>query len=117
MPDLLFVVSECCPVGCGTEVIVLRRRDTGALFAYCDACGCAFADAVAAQFRTGLDTVVSAAEAAPKGVDLPQQKDLADTAFSSATLHSMPAAAWGTSVEELNSAIEGEISTRERGPG
>jgi hypothetical protein len=117
MPDQLFVVSDCCPVGCGAEVVVLRRRDSGALFAYCDACGCAFVDAVAAQFSTGLNTIISAADAAPKGVEFPRQEDLANTGFSSAALRSIPAAAWGTSVADLNTAIEGELSTRERGRG
>jgi hypothetical protein len=77
----VFVVSECCPVGCGFDVILLRARDSGAIFAYCEGCGCTWSDPGAARFKRGLNEIMPPHVVARDGVELPSHSDIVQAGF------------------------------------
>ena len=108
----LFVVSEGCPVGCGIEVILLRARLSGRLFAYCDLCGCVWADPAAARFERGPDEIVPPWVLAPEGVEFPQVGDVNGAGLAGSVVRTMPVSdQWMRDVEELNGKIRREGAT------
>jgi hypothetical protein len=98
----ILVISECCPVGCSFEVVVLRALPNQDEFAYCDGCGCTWNSPAETQFVAGLNQIVSLAERAPMGVAL---SGASDSVFGRATLRSIETNDWGNTVEALNSDI------------
>jgi hypothetical protein len=53
---MIFVVSNCCPVGCGFPVILLKDLVEDRLWSYCDACGIAWEHPSEARLEPGLNT-------------------------------------------------------------
>ena len=82
----VFVVSRCCPVGCGTDVVVLRSADDRNLFCYCDPCGCVFRTPAAAQYEVGHNELLEPVHFAPNGVALPSKERLDQAGWADATL-------------------------------
>ena len=108
----LFIVSECCPVGCGFDVILLRARQTGVVFAYCDSCGCTWPDPAAARFEQGLNEVIPPHVLGRNGVELPSRRDVVAAGFEGAVVRAVPASdSWRTCIEELNAQIGREAAT------
>lgn len=102
---VLCIVSKCCPTGCGVPVVILQARSTQALFCYCEACGCAWANPHEAQFEVGLNEIAGIVKFAPAGVDLMPRSRLVPAAWLGAVIGELPESDWGTSAEVLNAAI------------
>ncbi len=100
--DQIFVVSECCPVGCSHAVVVLRALPNQDEFAYCDSCGCTWNSPAQTQLDAGLSQIVSLAERAPMGVAL---SVVSDSVFGRAALRSLKTNEWSNCVEGLNAGI------------
>lgn len=99
------IVSECCPVGCGTEVVLLRAVHSGVIFAYCDACGCVWHNPRDAKFAAGVNYVTSAIEVAPRGVEVPAAGEIAASRWGSALIRAVSSSEWQGHVDELNESI------------
>jgi hypothetical protein len=111
----VFVVSECCPVGCGFEVLLLRARHSGVIFAYCNGCGCTWSDPAAARFDRGLNEITPAYVLARDGAELPSRADVIGAGFEMSVLRAVPVSdPWRAVVEELNVQIgrEGAVNPR-----
>ena len=101
--ETIFVVSECCPVGCGFDVILLRARLSGTIFAYCETCGCIWPELGAARFDTGLNEIIPPYVVARDGVELPNRNDIVSAGFETAVLRATPVSdSWKAVVEKLN---------------
>ena len=108
----LYVVSECCPVGCGIEVVLLRARPSGRLIAYRELCGCVWSDPASAQFEHGLGQLTPPWALAPGGVDLPGSGDVQAARFGESVLRTMPVSKdWAKNLEALNAKIAQNIAT------
>jgi hypothetical protein len=102
----VFVVSECCPVGCGFDLILLRARYSGVIFAYCEACGCTWSDPGAARFDRGLNEITPPYVLARDGVELPRRSDVIDAGFETSVLRAVPVSdSWRAVVEQVNFQI------------
>lgn len=107
----VFIVSECCPVGCGFDVILLRARHSGDIFAYCEACRCTWSDLGAAQFDHGLNEIIPPYVVAPDGVELPRRADVVAAGFEVTVLRAVPVSdSWRAVIEEVNVQIEREVT-------
>ena len=103
----VFVVSECCPVGCGFEVFLLRARDSGIVFAHCEACGCTWRDPGEARFDRGLDEIKPPYDVTRSTVELPSRRDVIDAGFERFVLRVEPITdAWRAVVDRVNREIE-----------
>jgi hypothetical protein len=108
----IFVVSECRPVGCGFDVILLRARHTGLIFAYCDGCGCIWSYPAASRFEQGLNEIIPPHVVARHGVELPSGRDVVETGFEAIVVRAMPVSdSWIASIEQLNVQIVREVTT------
>jgi len=108
----LYVVSECCPAGCGVEVVLLRGRPTGGLIAYCELCGCAWSDPGDAQLERGLNAVLPAWALAPEGVELPRAGDVRTAGFAASVLRTLPVSdEWTERLDDLNAEIRRNVAT------
>jgi hypothetical protein len=107
----LHVVSDCCPTGCGDNVVLLLARRIAAVFAYCRLCGCTWADPIAARFERGLQEVTPLWVRAPDGVDFPAGNDIAAAGLNHAVLRTVSASDWSPTLDELNAEIAREIAT------
>jgi hypothetical protein len=112
----VFVISECCPVGCGGEVVALRDCRSSAVFVYCDACGCTWATPEAAQLDSGLEEITGPEERAPAGVAYPTVAEIMATPFGGKVLRSVPQSTWRLDLGELNAYIERRLSERNLPP-
>jgi hypothetical protein len=99
------IVSDCCPVGCGTEVVLLRALRSGIIFAYCDACGCVWHNPQDAKFAAGLNYVTSAIQVAPDGVDVPPTGEISASRWAKALVRAVSSSDWQSQVDELNKSI------------
>ena len=118
----LYVVGECCPVGCGIEVVLLRARPGGRLIAYCELCGLVWSDSANAQFAHGLDEMIPPWVLAPEGVEFPGAGDIQNAGFAASVLRTMPTSdSWTEGLDDLNTLIRREVErsrtkvTRESG--
>src|SRR5688500_7362374 len=103
----LFVVSECCSVGCGFEVVLLRARHSGVIFAYCEACGYTWSDPGAARFDQGLNEIIPPYVLARDGVELPRRADVVAAGFETSVLRAVPVSdSWKSVIEKVNVQIE-----------
>lgn len=111
MEEEVFVVSDCYPVGCGFDVILLRARNSGIVFAYCEACGCTWSDPGAARFERGLDEITPPHVVARDGVELPSRRDTVDAGFATFVLRAESVSGcWRATVERINVEIDREVS-------
>jgi hypothetical protein len=109
MEAKVFVVSECCPVGCGFDVILLRARDSGTIFAYCEACGCTWSDPGAARFERGLNEIMSPYVVTRDGVELPSHSDVVAAGFEMSVVRAVLVSdSWRAAVERVNAQIRGQ---------
>lgn len=99
----LYIVSNCCPVGCGVPVIVLQAVDSGRLVCYCDLCGCAWSSPKESQLEAGLEDVNSLAEIAPKGVRFASHDAIVAAGWQPMVVESSED--WFGSIEEVNAGI------------
>jgi hypothetical protein len=106
MPTPVYVLSECCPVGCSVEVIALRARDTGLNFAYCDGCGCTWSRPSEALFSSGLNEVVPISQRAPNGVTFPSHIDIGSSGFLAFVLRTVTDSEWGRTEQEISDLVE-----------
>ena len=111
MTSELHVVSDCCPTGCGDVVVLLSARRTAVVFAYCQLCGCTWADPDSAQFERGLQEVTPFWVRAPHGVDFPSGNEVAAAGLGHAILRTIPVHNWSTTLDELNAEIARELAT------
>jgi hypothetical protein len=103
----VFVVSECCPVGCGFDVLLLRARDSGILFAYCEACGCAWLDPGASRFERGLAEITPPYVVTQGTVELPSCSEVVEAGFENFVLRTEPVSeSWRAVVERVNGEIQ-----------
>ena len=108
----LYVVSECCPVGCGIEVVLLRALPSGRLIAYCELCGCVWSDPANAQFEHGLDEISPPWVLAPEGIELPGGGDIHDAGFAASVLRTMQVSdSCAESLDDLNTEIRRRAAT------
>jgi hypothetical protein len=112
MGSELLIVSECCPVGCGIDVVLLRAREATLLFAYCNLCGGTWLTPDAVQPGRGLYEITPPWIHAPRGVELPSRGDAIARGFGEAILRTMPISAWTTTLDSVNGAIARELSNR-----
>ncbi len=105
------IVSDSCPVGCGVDVVLLSAQQTAFLFAYCDHCGCTWADPAAARFERGLEEVTPLWVRAPHGVDFPTRDNIRAADLEGAILRTIPASEWWTTLGNLNSQIAREVAS------
>jgi len=101
----LHVVSTCCPVGCGCDVVVLRSLVDASLFCFCSSCGCAWATAQEAQFGAGLQAIDGVEKFAPSGVGIPTVGQLSTHALAGAVIRTVAMHAWGMTIDDLNDRI------------
>jgi len=106
--ESLYVVSECCPVGCGGPVVLLRSISNGIPLCYCYDCGCAPPTPQESQFSSGLYSIAGPGRSAPAGVDTPTAQEVRTWGLAGDVLRGMAASQWGTSVERVNIAIVDE---------
>jgi hypothetical protein len=104
----LFCVSDCCPAGCGTPVVLLTARGARRLLSYCHGCGCAWQTPAEAQLHAGLNSATDVSELAPAGVDAPTRQSVIDAGFAAAVIADFTESGWGTSIGALNRTIIGE---------
>ena len=104
----IFCVSECCPAGCGTPVVLLAARGARRLFCYCDGCGCAWQTPGEAKLKTGLNSAADVSELAPAGVEAPTRQSVIDAGLAAAVIADFTENGWGTSIGELNRTIIGD---------
>lgn len=98
------IISECCPVGCGIDVAVLRARQTAELFVYC--IGCESTWTRPAEVRPGapLDGVVGLAVRAPGGAELASLSEVAAAGWSAFIIRSRSPFDWAAELGTSSSA-------------
>ena len=72
----IHVVSHCCPVGCGSEVILLKPNSPEPIFCYCYACGCCWSNPVHARQEAGLEYIKGPHEFCDTFVRLPSDEEI-----------------------------------------
>ena len=112
MEPEIFVVSECCPVGCDFEVILLRARQRGGIFAYCHACGCTWSDPALARFERDLNEIAPLHVRACNGVEFPNRSEIVAAGIEQTILRTMAVSdGWRADIEQLNVEIGQEVTT------
>ena len=106
-----FCVSECCPVGCGIPVVLLKARDSGKVFCYCHLCGCSWDTPAETQLDAGLWTCTPAEIVAPSGVELPTHAEVALAGLADGVLCELSDTEWYSSTERINKHIAGRVAS------
>jgi len=101
---MVHLVSECCPVGCGSPVILIRCRTDGRIWSWCDACGCAWRNPKEARFESGLNTIPDPAEFTKGGVTFPSSEEVEAAGFSAHVIRTAPEFEFRESLDSLNNA-------------
>ena len=101
---MVHIVSECCPVGCGSPVILIKCRADGRIWSWCAACGCAWEHPKEARFESGLNAISDPATFTKNGVTLPTQQEVARAGFGSYVIRTAPKSEFRESVDSLNNA-------------
>ena len=97
------IISECCGIGCGMDVAILRGRGSGTLFCYCIGCGCTWLDPAEAVWGVPVNETVDCSDRAPFGVDLAELTDIVGgSAWSGAILRRTSYFDWDEAIVELN---------------
>ncbi|NUP08848.1 MAG: hypothetical protein HOW73_22605 [Polyangiaceae bacterium] len=96
------IVSDCCPVGCGFPVALLRARSSGVFFCYCDACEATFGTPAESQFEAGLNEVIGFADRAPGGAEFAPRASLPED-LAQLVLREETSPEWISVLRELNS--------------
>ena len=108
LPLDVLVVSESCPVGCGTEVVLLRARRGNLIFAFCQLCGCTWLNPEDVQPGRGLDEITPPWIHAPQGVELPSRDEVTAAGLGPWILRSLPSSEWTHTLEWINGEIARE---------
>jgi hypothetical protein len=101
----LHVVSRCCPVGCGVEVVLLRSIADASLFCFCSACSCAWRSPSSARRSSALETIEGIEKFAPSGVDVPTPVQISSGDLAPEVTSVLPLHEWGEQIAELNARI------------
>ena len=72
----IHVVSHSCPVGCGSEVVLLKPNSSEPIFSYCGSCGCCWSNPDHAQFEAGLEYIKGPHEFSISSVRLPTDHEI-----------------------------------------
>jgi hypothetical protein len=99
------VVSECCPVGCGFDVVLLRSVTDASIFCYCSTCGCAWRSPSDAQFSSGLRSIDAIETFAPGGVDVPTLAQIENAGLAGEVMSNLWLHEWDEKLDELNERI------------
>jgi len=98
------VVSECCPVGCGSPVILIRCRADGRIWSWCDACGCAWEHPGQARFEAGLNTITDPAEFIKGDAALPTTDEVQRAELKTYVIRTAPDSEFQKNLNSLNNA-------------
>jgi hypothetical protein len=110
MESKVYVVSECCPVGCGVDVVLLATPHTHKLFAFCDSCGCTWADPAEARRERGVNEITGLPERAPGGIELASLDQIKTAGLEALVLKSYSERDWYSTLKELNEHIRAEVA-------
>jgi hypothetical protein len=113
MESKVYVVSECCPVGCGVDVVLLAVLDRQTLFAFCDSCGCTWADPRDAAFERGVNEITGLPQRAPGGIELATGDQVKAAGLESIVLKVVSDREWYSNLKELNEHIPAEVEREE----
>lgn len=98
----VFVASDCCPVGCGMDVAMLRAGDGGSLFCYCIGCGCTWLDPADAQIGAAFNEAISITCRTAIAVQMASRLDLEEAGLWNAAIRESSSYDWSAELVELN---------------
>ena len=105
----IHVVSNCCPVGCGSEVILLKPTIEERIFCYCYACGCSWGSPNDVQATNDLEYVKSSYEFSSSSVRWPTQAEIEMQGLDSSVIEVLENSAHFKDILEV---VNAEISEK-----
>jgi hypothetical protein len=91
----VFVLTEFCPMPCLMPVILVRCRTSGLVFAWCVACGCAWADPAKESWQRGNLGDFSHPCLLAKGeIELPTREDIGRAGLAHLIVSEQEVDAW-----------------------
>jgi hypothetical protein len=101
---MVYIVSECCPVGCGCPVILITCRADGRIWSWCDACDCAWEHPSQARFESGLNAIQEPTAFTKGGVVFPTSDEVERAGLSSYVISTAPDSEFQENLNSLNNA-------------
>lgn len=90
------IVSECCPIGCVTEVFLTKCQKDNLIYLYCWACGALWKHPLAARWETYYDEsleiereLYNPQDYLPEGFTIPSDDEVCDAGLTEFVLFKM----------------------------
>lgn len=100
------IVTEVCPGGCDSPVVLVRSRSDGRLLAWCAACEAAWDNPADFQTTANLESALThPLEYSPSGLELATEIEIENSGWPVSRVSTSDAHDFKTAVEEFNRQI------------